>query len=69
MGAALSDGGRVDDKTDYQLHHQGVTRALTDAGLTKADVGGFCSHGTGVLPPVELSEDGTLDERSPISPA
>jgi acetyl-CoA acetyltransferase len=56
VGAALSDGGRVDDKTDYQLHHQGVTRALADAGLEKADVDGFCSHGTGVLPPVELTE-------------
>jgi acetyl-CoA acetyltransferase len=56
VGAALSDGGRVDDKTDYQLHHQGVTRAIADAGLAKDDISGFCSHGTGVLPPVELTE-------------
>ena len=56
VGAALSDCGRVDDKTDYQLHYQGVTRAIADAGLAKDDVGGFCSYGTGALPPVELSE-------------
>jgi acetyl-CoA acetyltransferase len=38
------------------LHYQGVTRALADAGLGKDDVGGFCSAGTGALPPIELTE-------------
>ena len=56
VGAALSDTGRVDDKTVHELHYQGVTRALADAGLTKDDVQGFCSCGTGALPPVELAE-------------
>jgi acetyl-CoA acetyltransferase len=56
VGAALSDTGRVDDKTVHDLHYQGVTRALADAGLAKEDVGGFCSHGTGTLPPVEVTE-------------
>ena len=56
VGAALSDTGRVDDKTAHELHYQGVTRALADAGLTKDDVQGFCSCGTGALPPVELAE-------------
>jgi acetyl-CoA acetyltransferase len=56
VGAALSDTGRVDDKTVHDLHYQGVTRALADAGLTKDDVDGFCSCGTGTLPPVEVTE-------------
>src|SRR5438270_12285036 len=56
VGAALSDTGRVDDKTVHELHYQGVTRALADAGLGKDDVGGFCSVGTGALAPVEVAE-------------
>jgi acetyl-CoA acetyltransferase len=56
VGAALSDIGRVDDKTAYELHWQATSRALADAGLSKRDVGGFMSQGTGMLPPVELTE-------------
>lgn len=56
VGAALSDCGRVDDKSAYELHFQGASRAIADAGLTKGDVDGFCSTGTGVLQPVELAE-------------
>jgi acetyl-CoA acetyltransferase len=56
VGAALSDCGRVDDKDVFQLHYQGASRALADAGLTKDDIGGFMSAGTGTLPPVEVSE-------------
>jgi acetyl-CoA acetyltransferase len=56
VGAALSDIGRVDDKTSYELHWQATSRALADAGLAKQDVGGFMSQGTGMLPPVELTE-------------
>ena len=56
VGAALSDIGRVDDKTSYELHWQATSRALADAGLEKKDVGGFMSQGTGMLPPVELTE-------------
>lgn len=56
VGAALSDIGRVDDKTPYHLHYQGTTRALADAGLTKDDVGGFFSSGMGSLAPVEVAE-------------
>jgi acetyl-CoA acetyltransferase len=56
VGAALSDCGRVDDKTQYHLHQQAVSRALDDAGLTKADVDGFMSCGTGALAPIEVAE-------------
>ena len=56
VGAALSDIGRVDDKTAFQLHFQGTSRALTDAGLTKEDVGGFMSCGLGTLAPIEVTE-------------
>lgn len=55
-GAALSDCGRVDDKTDFALVHQAASRAIADAGLTKADVDGFGSCGTGMLAPVEVAE-------------
>jgi len=56
VGAALSDCGRVDDKTAFELHHQAVARALADAGLTKHDVDGFGSSGTGMHAPVEVAE-------------
>jgi acetyl-CoA acetyltransferase len=56
VGAALSDIGRVDDLTPFHLHSQAVRRAVADAGLTKADVDGFASNGTGTLPPIEVAE-------------
>ncbi len=56
VGAALSDIGRVDDKTAFELHYQGTSRALADAGLTKDDVGGYMSCGTGTMSPVEVTE-------------
>ena len=56
VGAALSDIGRVDDKTAFELHYQGTTRALADAGLKKDDVGGYMSCGTGTMSPVEVTE-------------
>jgi acetyl-CoA acetyltransferase len=56
VGAALSDCGRVDDKTPYELHFQATKRALAHAGLTHADVDGFGSNGLGVLPPIEVAE-------------
>ncbi len=55
-GVALSDIGRVDDLTPYHLHAQAVRRAVADAGLTKDDVDGFASNGTGTLPPIEVAE-------------
>ena len=55
-GVALSDCGRVDDKTAFELHHQATSRALADAGLTKDDVDGFASSGTGLLSPIEVAE-------------
>ena len=33
VGAALSDIGRVDDKTPFHLHWQAASRALADAGF------------------------------------
>ena len=56
VGAALSDCGRVDDKSPFELHYQAASRALGDAGLGKGDVDGFASSGTGLLAPVELAE-------------
>src|SRR5437879_463999 len=56
LGAALSDCGRVDVKTNFELHYQATTRALADAGLAKDDVQGFMSTGLGNLPPVEVAE-------------
>lgn len=56
VGAALSDVGRVDTKTPFQLHHQAASRAIADAGLTKADIDGFGSSGMGLLAPVEMAE-------------
>ena len=56
VGAALSDCGRVDDKDAFELHHQGTTRALADAGLSKDDVDGYMSCGTGTLAPIEVTE-------------
>jgi acetyl-CoA acetyltransferase len=56
VGAALSDCGRVDTKTPFELHYQAASRAIADAGLTKADIDGFGSCGTGLLSPVEVAE-------------
>ena len=56
VGAALSDCGRVDTKSPFELHQQGASRALADAGLTKDDVDGFGSCGTGSLAPIEVAE-------------
>ena len=56
VGAALSDCGRVDTKTAFELHYQATSRALADAGLTKDDIDGFGSCGTGLLSPIEVAE-------------
>lgn len=55
-GVALSDVGRVDDKSPYELIAQASRRALADAGLTPADVDGLASTGQGTLPPVDVGE-------------
>lgn len=55
VGAALSDCGRVPDKTAMALMGQAARRAIDDAGLTKDDIDGFGGHGT-LLPPIEVSE-------------
>lgn len=55
VGAALSDCGRVPNKTAMALMAQSSRRAIADAGLTKDDVEGFGGHGA-LLPPVEVSE-------------
>lgn len=56
VGAALSDTGRLDHTSAFELHYQAASRALADAGLNKGDVDGFASCGTGLLAPVELAE-------------
>ena len=56
VGAALSDIRRVDTKTPFELHYQAASRAIADAGLTKSDIDGFGSSGTGLLAPVEVAE-------------
>lgn len=55
VGAALSDCGRVPDKTAMALMAQAARRAVADAGLEKDDIDGFGGHGT-LLPPIEVSE-------------
>ena len=55
VGAALSDIGRVDTKTPFELHYQAASRAIADAGLTKADIDGFGSSGMGMLAPIEIA--------------
>ena len=45
VGAALSDCGRVDTKSAFELHYQAASRAIADAGLTKADIDGIGSTG------------------------
>jgi acetyl-CoA acetyltransferase len=56
VGVALSDVGRVDDTSAFALHAQAARRALADAGLTRDDIDGVASHGTGRLPPIEVAE-------------
>jgi acetyl-CoA acetyltransferase len=56
VGAALSDIGRVDTKTPFERHYQAASRAIADAGLTKADIDGFASSGMGLLAPIEVAE-------------
>ncbi len=56
VGAALSDCGRVDTKSPFELHYQAASRAIADAGMTKADIDGFASNGMGTLAPVEVAE-------------
>jgi acetyl-CoA acetyltransferase len=56
VGAALSDIGRVDTHTPYELHYQAASRAIADAGLTKNDIDGLGSSGTGLLSPIEIGE-------------
>src|SRR5581483_2653654 len=56
VGAAISDCGRVDTLSAFDLHQQAAARALADAGLTPADVDGFASFGMGVLAPIEIAE-------------
>ena len=55
VGAALSDCGRVPDKTAMALMAQSSRRAIADAGLTKDDIDGLGAHGA-LLPPIEVSE-------------
>ncbi len=56
VGAALSDCGRLDGRSEFELHYQGASRALADAGLTKDDVDAYMSCGTGTLHPVDVVE-------------
>src|ERR1700730_9767028 len=56
VGPSLSDVGRVAAKSPFELHYQAASRAVADAGLTKDDIDGFASSGTGLLAPVEVAE-------------
>lgn len=55
-GAGLADTGDAGGRSAFALHQQAAARALADAGLTRDDVDGLASVGTGSLPPVELAE-------------
>jgi acetyl-CoA acetyltransferase len=52
----MSEIGRVDDRTPFELHYQATCRALADAGLTRDAVDGLYSCGLGSLAPVEVAE-------------
>lgn len=56
VGAALSDIGRVDDKSAWELHFQAAARAIADAGMTRADIDGIGGGAIGNLAPIELAE-------------
>lgn len=56
VGAALSEVGRVDDVSAFELHHQAAARALADAGIAHTEVDGFASVGAGLLQPIEVAE-------------
>jgi acetyl-CoA acetyltransferase len=56
VGAALSDTGRLDNVSPFELHYQAASRALADVGLDKSDIDGFASSGTGLLAPIEVAE-------------
>ncbi len=56
VGAALSDTGRVDTKSPFELHYQAASRAIADAGLTKDDIDGLGSTGMGLMAPIEIGE-------------
>jgi acetyl-CoA acetyltransferase len=55
-GIALSDVGRVDDKTPYALIAQASRRALADAGLKPSDVDGLGSTSLGTMAPIDVGE-------------
>jgi acetyl-CoA acetyltransferase len=55
-GVALSDMGRVDNRTPFELIAQSSRRALADAGLTKADIDGVGSTGLGTMAPIDVCE-------------
>ena len=55
VGAALSDCGRVPEKTATALMAQSSRRAIADAGLEKNDIDGLGAHGA-LLPPIEVGE-------------
>ncbi len=55
-GVAESDLGRVPGKTAIQLAAEASSRALTDAGLTKADVDGLFTFGFGRMGSVQFGE-------------
>jgi acetyl-CoA acetyltransferase len=55
-GVALSDVGRVDDKTPFHLIAQSSQRALADAGLSKDDIDGVGSTGLGTMAPIDACE-------------
>ncbi|GAA0485996.1 acetyl-CoA acetyltransferase [Streptomyces sp. NPDC046215] len=56
VGVSLSDCGRVDAATPYDLHAQAARRALADSGLDRAVIDGLASAGTGLLAPLEIAD-------------
>ncbi len=56
VGVGYADGPKTPGKTPMILQAQAFTRALADAGLTKADVDGLASAGYGGMHEVQLAE-------------
>ena len=55
-GVGLSDCGRVDHATPFELHAQAARRALADAGIERHEIDGLCSAGLGAMQPIDVAE-------------
>jgi acetyl-CoA acetyltransferase len=55
-GVAAAYAAKGEDVTPYALGARAARQALTETGLTPADVDGFASTALGTLPPIDVAE-------------